>query len=114
MIRRSASPAADRVAGCDRAQAHGVRLSMAPAGTISYFDLPNWASVHYWDTDIRHLGQSMNLKRGSMSAVPSMAVAPEPPRDTGSFVPRADSCTAANYVHGLQSFNHLVGAQQNR
>jgi hypothetical protein len=33
------------------------------------------ASVqHYW------------LKRGRMSAVPSMAVAPEPPLDTGSFV----------------------------
>ena len=21
-----------------------------------------WASVHYWDTDIRHLGQSVNTR----------------------------------------------------
>jgi hypothetical protein len=34
----------------------------------------------------------MNVKRGRMSAVPSMAVAPEPPLDTGSFVPSADIC----------------------
>ena len=27
----------------------------------------------------------MSMKRGRMSAVPSMAVAPEPPPDTGSF-----------------------------
>jgi hypothetical protein len=46
-------------------------------------------------TQISDLEQSMNMKRGRMSAVPSMAVAPEPPLDTGSFVPRADSCTAA-------------------
>jgi hypothetical protein len=32
----------------------------------------------------------MNMKRGRMSAVPSMAVAPEPPLDTGSFVPKPD------------------------
>jgi hypothetical protein len=29
----------------------------------------------------------MNMKRGRMSAVPSMAVPSEPPLDTGSFVP---------------------------
>ena len=29
----------------------------------------------------------MNVKRGLMSAVPSMVVAPEPAFDTGSFVP---------------------------
>jgi hypothetical protein len=22
----------------------------------------NWASVHYWDADIRHLGRSMNAR----------------------------------------------------
>ena len=52
------------------------------------------ASVHYWDTDIRHLGQSMNVTRGLMSAVPSMAVAPEPQFDTGSFVPGRDVTTS--------------------
>ena len=64
------------------------------------------ASVHYWDTDVRHLGQSTNKQRRRMSEVPSMAATTAPTLGPGSFVPRSDVGVTAAHNHLPLSTHH--------